>query len=123
MELRVKRPLYCVVRDASEFRQFRPDMGHYSPKQLAAKEDTTPTSVYSWISQGLPVMRTGVRGNIRIYYQDFVQWMIECARSGREDVRDVPPWAYRFVKAERKRRAGMRIDASDGQLSFIDDLV
>lgn len=95
--------LYCIVADPRMARTARPDLGCYSPKELAAKENVTATSVYSWIDQGLPVMRTGRKGNIRIYYQDFIQWMIDCATDERP-VRDIPSWAFRFVKAATPNR-------------------
>lgn len=96
--------LYCIVADPRMARTASPDLGCYSPKELAAKENVTTTSVYSWIDQGLPVMRTGRNGNIRIYYQDFIQWMIDCATDERP-VRDIPSWAFRFVKAATPKRA------------------
>ena len=103
-KLPIYKPLYCIVTMPTDPSQVKPDMGYYSPKELAAKENTTTTSVYSWIAQGLPVMRTGEKGNIRIYYQDFIQWMIDCARAER-NVRDIPGWAFRFVKStEPKKR-------------------
>lgn len=95
---RIQKPLYCIVTQPTFPDQIKPDMGYYSPKELAFKENTTTTSVYSWIAHGLPVMRTGDKGNIRIYYQDFIQWMIDCARDERNE-RDIPSWAFRFVKA------------------------
>lgn len=108
--------LYCIVADPRMARTARPDVGSYSPKELAAKENVTTTSIYSWIDQGLPVMRTGRKGNIRIYYQDFIQWMIDCAMDERP-VRDVPSWAYRFVKAATPKRAHFPRNAASGTVS------
>lgn len=108
--------LYCIVADPRMARTARPDVGSYSPKELAAKENVTTTSVYSWIDQGLPVMRTGRKGNIRIYYQDFIQWMIDCAMDERP-VRDVPSWAFRFVKAATPKRAPFPRKAVSGTVS------
>lgn len=81
--------LYCIVTNPTDPSQVKPDLGYYSPKELAAKENTTITSVYSWIRNGLPCLRQGRMGNIRIYYQDYIQWMIECAR-GDKPADDVP---------------------------------
>lgn len=108
--------LYCIVADPRMARTARPDVGCYSPKELAAKENVTTTSVYSWIDQGLPVMRTGRKGNIRIYYQDFIQWMIDCATDERP-VRDIPSWAFRFVKAATPKRATFPRNAVQGTVS------
>lgn len=99
-----EKTLYCIVTQPTTTDQIKPDMGYYSPKELAAKENTTTTSVYSWIEHGLPVMRSGEKGNIRIYYQDFIQWMIDCARLERHE-RDIPSWAFRFVKSTEPKRA------------------
>lgn len=113
-----EKTLYCIVTQPTTRDQIKPDMGYYSPKELAAKENTTTTSVYSWIEHGLPVMRSGERGNIRIYYQDYIQWMIDCARLERPE-RDIPSWAYRFVKASTpKRRPNMKCSDDCGQLSL-----
>lgn len=108
--------LYCIVADPRMARTARPDVGSYSPKELAAKENVTTTSIYSWIDQGLPVMRTGRKGNIRIYYQDFIQWMIDCAMDERP-VRDIPSWAFRFVKAATPKRAPFPQKAVSGTVS------
>lgn len=97
------RPLYCIVTMPADPSQLKPDMGMYSPKELAAKENTSTTSVYSWIDQGLPVMRRGDKGNILIHYQDYIQWMIDCAYHERK-VRDIPSWAFRFVKSTDPKR-------------------
>ena len=96
------KTLFCIVTNPTDLSQVQPDVGYYSPKELAAKENTTPTSVYTWIKEGLPVMRQGRFGNIRIYYQDYIQWMIDCARIDRK-VPNVPSWAYRFVKSTQPR--------------------
>lgn len=101
------KPLYCIVTQPANPDDLKPDMGYYSPKELAAKENTTATSVYSWIDHGLPVMRSGEKGNIRIYYQDYIQWMIDCARMERPE-RDIPSWAFRFVKSTEPRKAPNR---------------
>ncbi len=100
---RIQKPLYCIVTQPTSPSQLKPDMGLYSPKELAAKENTTTTSVYSWIAQGLPVMRRGDKGNILIHYQDYIQWMIDCAYKERS-VRDIPSWAFRFVKSTKPEK-------------------
>jgi hypothetical protein len=97
------RPLYCIVTMPADPSQLKPDMGTYSPKELAAKEKVSTTNVYSWIEQGLPVMRRGDKGNILIHYQDYIQWMIDCAYNERK-VRDIPSWAFRFVKSTEPKR-------------------
>lgn len=97
-----EKTLFCIVTIPTDPRQVTPDVGYYSPKELAAKENTSVTSVYTWIKEGLPIMRQGKLGNIRIYYQDYIQWMIDCARSER-NVNDVPAWAYKFVKSTEPR--------------------
>lgn len=91
--------LYCIVADPSQARFAKPDMGCYSPKELAAKECVSTTAVYTWIKDGLPVVRRGKMGNILIYYQDYIQWMIDCAKESEPPTRDIPGWAYRFVKS------------------------
>ena len=98
------RPLYCIVTMPADPSQLIPDMGTYSPKELAAKENVSTTNVYSWIEQGLPVMRRGDKGNILIHYQDYIQWMIDCAYHERK-VRDIPSWAFRFVKSTDPKKA------------------
>lgn len=98
----MQKSLYCIVSENSCPKLAQPDTGYYSPKELAAKEHVSTTSVYSWVKDGLPVMRQGKLGNIRIYYQDYIQWMIECARGNRIEL-DVPAWAFRFVKAATPR--------------------
>lgn len=105
------KPLYCIVTMPTDPSQLKPDMGYYSPKELAAKENTTTTSVYSWIDHGLPVMRSGDKGNIRIYYQDYIQWMIDCAMMDRPE-RDIPTWAFRFVKSTEPKKAPNRKPAA-----------
>lgn len=114
--IRCNKPLYCIVTMPTDPSQVTPDTGTYSPKELAAKENTSTTSVYSWIDHGLPVMRRGEKGNILINYQDYIQWMIDCARMERPE-RDIPSWAYRFVKAAQPKKAP-KIVTKDGQLSL-----
>ena len=101
------KPLYCIVTQPANPADLEPDIGTYSPKELAAKENTSTTSVYSWIDQGLPVMRRGDKGNILIHYQDYIQWMIDCAYHERK-VRDIPSWAFRFVKSTEPKRTPNR---------------
>lgn len=96
------KTLYCIVTQPTDPSQVKPDMKTYSPKELAAKENVSTTSVYSWIEQGLPVMRRGDKGNILIHYQDYIQWMIDCAYQDKS-VRDIPSWAFRFVKSARPK--------------------
>ena len=105
--IRCNKPLYCIVTMPTDPSQVTPDTGTYSPKELAAKENTSTTSVYSWIDHGMPVMRRGKNGNILINYQDYIQWMIDCARLERPE-RDIPSWAYRFVKAAQPKKAPIR---------------
>lgn len=101
------KTLYCIVTQPIDPSMVKPDMNTYSPKELAAKENTSTTSVYSWIEQGLPVMRRGDKGNILIHYQDYIQWMIDCAYHER-NVRDIPSWAFRFVKSTEPKKATIR---------------
>lgn len=101
------KPLYCIVTQPANPDDLKPDMGSYSPKELAAKENVSTTNVYSWIEQGLPVMRRGDKGNILIHYQDYIQWMIDCAYHERK-VRDIPSWAFRFVKSTEPKRTLIR---------------
>lgn len=68
--------------------------------ELAAKEGVSPKAVYAWVRDGLPALRHGDKGDIQIYYQDYVRWMIECARLPDCKVKNVPVWAYWFVRAE-----------------------
>ena len=99
-----KRTLYCIVANPAMASVAVPDMGTYSPKELAAKEQVSTTAVYTWIKDGLPVMRRGTMGNILINYQDYIQWMIDCARASEPATRDIPPWAFRFVRAASPRK-------------------
>lgn len=92
------RPLYCIVAGKSEAVVVKPDLNRYTPKQLADKEEVSLTSVYNWIKEGLPALRQGKHGNIKIHYQDYVNWMIECAKDPNSTVA-VPEWAYRCVRA------------------------
>lgn len=94
----MERPLYCIVADPRVAAP-KPDLGHYSPKELAAKERVTPTCVYQWLKDGLPAMRQGKLGNFRIYYQDYVRWMIDCARQPDCKVKGIPVWAFWFVRS------------------------
>ena len=96
----MERPLFCIVASRAEAANAKPDLGKYSPKELAAKEGVTPKAVYAWVREGLPALRHGDKGDIQIYYQDYVRWMIECARSPDCKVKGVPVWAYWFVRAE-----------------------
>lgn len=100
---KVTKTLYCIVTNPTDPSQVKPDMNQYSPKELAAKENVSPQAVYSWIEQGLPVMRRGKMGNILIHYQDYIQWMIDCAYL-EKNVRDIPSWAFRFVKSTMPKR-------------------
>ena len=115
----VTKTLYCIVTQPTDPSLIKPDMGTYSPKELAAKENVSTTSVYSWIDQGLPVMRRGEKGNIIIHYQDYIQWMIDCAYLER-NVRDIPSWAFRFVKSASPK---VRHDdpKNPDQISFLDE--
>lgn len=94
------KTLYCIVTNPTDPSQVRPDVGYYSPKELAFKEGVSTTSVYAWLKEGLPSMRQGRLGNIRIYYQDYIQWMIECALHER-NIADIPSWAFRYVRSTR----------------------
>lgn len=98
------RPLYCIVSSLAQAADAEPDLGEYTPKELAAKERVTPTCVYQWLKEGLPALRQGERGNFKIYYQDYVQWMIECARQPDCRVKDVPAWAFWFVRSAGWKR-------------------
>ena len=93
------RPLYCIVSSLAEAASAKPDLGCYSPKELAAKEGVSPKAVYNWVRDGLPALRHGEKGDIQIYYQDYVQWMIECARQPDCKVKGVPVWAFWFVRS------------------------
>lgn len=99
----ITKTLYCIVTQPANPADLEPDIGSYSPKELAAKENVSTTNVYSWIEQGLPVMRRGDKGNILIHYQDYIQWMIDCAYHERK-VRDIPSWAFRFVKSTKPKK-------------------
>lgn len=118
--MRENRTLYCIVADPMHAAVAKPDTGYYTPKELAFKEGVSTTSVYSWIRGGLPVMRQGHLGNIRIYYQDYIQWMIDCAREDFPSV-NIPSWAFRFVKAAtpNKKRPAVTITqkATPGPIS------
>lgn len=96
----ITKTLYCIVTQPANPADLEPDIGSYSPKELAFKENVSQQAVYSWIDQGLPVMRRGKMGNIIIHYQDYIQWMIDCAYHER-NVRDIPSWAFRFVKSTK----------------------
>lgn len=93
-----ERPLYCIVATKEQAMKAVPDMGQYTPKELANKERVSDTTVYKWIKEGLPAMRRGKRGTIKIWYQDYVQWMLDCARDPDNKVSGVPVWAYWHVK-------------------------
>ena len=74
-------------------------MNTYTPKGLADKEKVKPKTVYNWIRDGLPALRQGKRGPFKIHYQDYVNWMIECARD--PDTKVTPPaWAYWCIRAK-----------------------
>lgn len=93
----MERPLFCIVASREQARLVRPDVSNYSPKELAAKERVTVTTVYRWAKLGLPVMRHGENGDILVNYQDYVRWMIECARDPNSKV-NAPAWAYWFLR-------------------------
>ena len=93
-----ERPLYCIVATKEQALKAVPDMNTYTPKELAGKEQVSVNVVYGWIRAGLPKMRRGSRGTIKIFYQDYVQWMIDCARNPDNQVTNVPVWAYWHVK-------------------------
>lgn len=95
----MERPLFCIVSSRAEAALAQPDLGRYSPKQLADKEEVSDTTVRAWLREGLPYVRQGKRGRIFIYYQDYVNWMIECAKDPEGKV-EAPVWAYRFIRAE-----------------------
>lgn len=94
------RPLYCIVADKAHAKLAKPDLGKYSPKELAAKEGVRPKTVYAWLRDGLPSLRHGERGDISILYQDYIQWMIDSARNPDSKVKGVPVWAYWFIRAQ-----------------------
>lgn len=95
----IERPLFCIVADRAHAALAEPDMNTYSPKGLAAKEGVKPKTVYNWLHEGLPAMRQGKRGPFKIHYQDYVNWMIECARDPDTKV-EPPAWAYWCVRAK-----------------------
>lgn len=76
-----ERPLFCIVASREQARLARPDVSNYSPKELADKERVTVTTVYRWVKNGLPVLRHGPKGDILVNYQDYINWMIDCARN------------------------------------------
>lgn len=93
----MERPLFCIVADPRQARNVLPDVGNYSPKELADRERVTVTTVYRWVKNGLPVLRQGENGNILIHYQDYINWMIDCARD--PDTKVSPPaWAYWYLR-------------------------
>lgn len=116
-----ERNLYCIVADPRRARDAKPDTNSYSPKELAAKEQVSTTAVYTWIQDGLPVMRRGKFGNILINYQDYIQWMIDCARAVEPPTRDIPSWAYRFVKAATPKKTSQPQDVTkrDGTIQLV----
>ena len=93
----MERPLFCIVADPRLARTVKPDVGNYSPKELADRERVTVTTVYRWVKNGLPVLRQGENGNILVNYQDYINWMIDCARD--PDTKVSPPvWAYWYLR-------------------------
>ena len=88
-----ERPLFCIVASREQASNVKPDISNYTPKELAAKERVSLTTVYRWVRLGMPVMRQGENGNILVNYQDYVRWMIECARNPDTKV-NPPAWAY-----------------------------
>ena len=113
-----ERNLYCIVADPALARTAKPDTGFYTPKELAFKEQVSTTAVYTWIKDGLPVMRQGKLGNIRIYYQDYIQWMIDCAKASEPATRDIPSWAFRFVKSATPKQHPRQAEKPE-QLAFL----
>ena len=95
-----ERPLFCIVASREQAALAKPDLGKYSPKELAAKERVSAKVVYEWVRKGLPALRRGPKGDIQIYYQDYIHWMIDCARLPDCNVKNVPVWAYWFIRAE-----------------------
>lgn len=110
--------LYCIIANPALARNAKPDTGYYTPKELAFKEGVSTTAVYTWIKDGLPVMRHGKLGNIRIYYQDYIQWMIGCAKASEPETRDIPSWAFRFVKSATPKQHSRQTEIPE-QLSFL----
>ena len=94
------RPLFCIVASREQARLVKPDVSNYTPKELAAKERVSLTTVYRWVRLGMPVMRQGENGNILVNYQDYVNWMIDCARDPDTKV-NPPAWAYWCVRKYR----------------------
>lgn len=92
-----ERPLFCIVASPEQARLAKPDLSTYSPKELAAKERVTVTTVYRWVRLGLPVLRRGTKGDIVVHYQDYVNWMIDCARDPETRV-SPPVWAYWYLR-------------------------
>ena len=95
----MERPLFCIVADRNHAALAEPDMNTYTPKGLADKEKVKPKTVYNWIRDGLPALRQGKRGPFKIHYQDYVNWMIECARDPDTNV-NPPAWAYWCIRAK-----------------------
>ena len=96
----MERPLFCIVASREQARLVKPDVSNYSPKELAAKERVSLPTVCRWVRLGMPVMRQGENGNILVNYQDYVNWMIDCARD--PDTKANPPaWAYWCVRKYR----------------------
>lgn len=95
----MERRAFCIVATRAEAERAEPDFGRYSPKELAVKEGTTDTTVRAWLKEGLPHVRQGKRGRIFIYYQDYVNWIIQCARNP-DSRTPAPAWAYWFIRAE-----------------------
>lgn len=92
-----ERPLFCIVASREQARLARPDVSNYSPKELADKERVTVTTVYRWVKNGLPVLRHGPKGDILVNYQDYINWMIDCARDPETKV-SPPVWAYWYLR-------------------------
>lgn len=72
-----------------------------SPKELAAKANVTPVTVYAWLRKGLPFRRRGARGSILIDYDAYLSWMLECAKVANVGDKPqcgdkvLPEWAVR----------------------------
>ena len=111
------QPVFVLVTSLTDPEQMKPDLGCYSPKELAAKENTTTTSVYNWLNEGLPHLRRGAKGNIYIYYQDYIQWMIECAKADKPRV-EIPSWAFRFIR-DTSPKVIHRDPQNPEQISFL----
>ena len=93
----MERPLFCIVASREQARLAAPDLSNSSPQELADKERVTVTTVYRWVKNGLPVLRQGENGNILIHYQDYINWMIDCARDPETRV-SPPVWAYWYLR-------------------------